>query len=194
MLKKTIGAKLLATVAVLGVLAAVGSVAVFSAFSSTTSNTGNSFATGSITLTDNDSASAMFTLTGLKGGDTSSKCIKVNYASTGSVNSTVKLYGATAGSGLADYLDVVVTKGTFPGAPPASFGCAGFSAGGAGSTLHTGTLTAYPDNFAGGYTDPDASWSNGESAVYKIDVTVQSVAGAQGKTATQDFIWEANSI
>lgn len=194
MIKNTIGAKLLATVAVLGVLAAVGSVAVFSAFSSTTTNPGNSFTSGSITLTDNDSNTAMFTLTGLKGGDTFSKCIKVDYASTGSVNSTVKLYGATAGSGLADYLDVVVTKGTFPGAPPASFGCTGFSPGGAGSTLHNGTLTSYPDDYAGGYSDPDTSWSNGESGVYKIDVTVQSVAGAQGKTATQDFTWEARSI
>src|SRR6266498_5276988 len=47
------------TVGVIGMLAGVG---VLSAFSSTTSNDGNSFATGTVTIGDNDAGSAMYSV------------------------------------------------------------------------------------------------------------------------------------
>lgn len=178
--------KLLASTAVLGVLAAAMSAVVFSAFSATTQNAGNSFATGSITLTDNDSGSALFNVTGADANDTYTRCIRVTYASTGSVNATVKLYGTTAGTGLDQYLDVAITRGTGTAADCSDF---------AGATsIYSGTLQAFPDNYAAGVDDTDTSWSNGEAATYRIAVTVQDNNAAQGLNASQTFTWEARSI
>ncbi len=44
-------------------------------------------------------------------GNTTSACIKVTF--DGSLASTVRLYGATTGSGLDQYLDLKVTRGTY---------------------------------------------------------------------------------
>ncbi len=183
---RTTKSRLLASTAVLGVLAAAMSAVVFSAFSATTENAGNSFATGSITLTDNDSGSALFNVSGADANDTYTRCIKVTYASTGSVNASVKLYGTTGGTGLDAYLDVAITRGTGDAADCSDF---------AGATsIYSGTLQAFPDNYAGGTNDTDASWSNGETATYRVAVTVQDNNAAQGLTATQTFTWEARSI
>lgn len=178
--------KLLASTTVVGVLAAVISAVVFSAFSSTTENAGNSFSTGSITLTDNDAGSALFNVSGATPGATATRCIKVTYASTGSVNASVKLYGTTGGTGLDQYLDVAITRGTGDAADCSDF---------AGATsVYSGTLQGYPDNYAAGIDDPDASWSNGESATYRIAVTVQDDNAAQGLNASQTFTWEARNL
>lgn len=187
--------KLLASVAILGVLAAAMSAVVFSAFSSTTENAGNTFATGSIALTDNDSGSALFTVSGADALDVYTRCIKVDYASTGSVASTVRLHGATTGSGLDPYLDVRIRRGTGSAGNCSDFAAAvtDYIGSGAG-VIYTNTLTAFPDNYAAGLVDQDSSWSNGETATYEIRVTVQDNNLAQGLNATQTFTWEARSI
>lgn len=180
--------KILASIAVVAALGASAAGSVFSAFSTTTSNTGNTYAAGTVVLADNDAGSALFTMSAMKPGDTQTKCLKVDY--TGSLASTVKLYGTTGGTGLDAYLTLQVRRGSFPGAPPASNACTGFVSGG---TLHSGTLTSYPDTYAAGIDDTDTSWTNGESAVYEITLTLQDTNAAQGLTATQIFTWEARS-
>ena len=62
----------------------------------------------------------MFNLSGMDPSDpVEQRCIVLTY--TGSLASTVRLYGTTGGSGLADYLNVKVTRGTQPAraSPPA---------------------------------------------------------------------------
>ena len=184
--------KLLASVALVGLLlAAVGAV-VQSAFTSTVTNSGNTFEAGSIALTGSvDRGSALFDLEGLKPGSTASRCIAVSYGSSGGLASTVRLYGATTGA-LAPHLNVKVVRGAFAGAAPAGGACTGFVAGG-GAALFDGALSDYPDDYAGGVHDSDASWTDGESAVYRVDVELADSDDAQGAAASHEFVFEARN-
>jgi hypothetical protein len=190
---------LLATVVVVGLLIATVGAAVFSAYTSVASNDGNQFTAGTIKLTDNDAGSALFNVQGFTPGDSFVKCIRVDYASTGGVQSNLKLYGTTAGTGLADYLDIKIRRGTQP--PTSTSGdCTGFqpdpvdyNGDGDGVFVDT-TLDQYPQSYAAGVDDPVGSWSNGTSAVYEITLTVQNDNAAQGLAATQDFAFEARNL
>ena len=188
--------KLLVTLAVVGVLTAALSV-VFSSFTSVTKSEGNTFSAGSITLTDNDGDSALFSLTGLEPTDTASQCLTVNLDTTEGLTSNVKLYGATADSGLAEHLNVTITRGTQANAPQGTtaeqlLDCAGFEADVDG-VLFEDSLAAYPDSEAAGIADPDAAWGDGDSAVYKIDVSLDDTDDAQGGDVEQEFTFKAYS-
>lgn len=191
---------------VIGLIGAIGGLATWSAFSSTTSNDSNDFATGSVTLSDNDSGGAMFDLTGAGPGSTMSKCIQVSY--TGSLTSSVRLYGAVAGgTGLNQYLDLKVTRGSFPGAPPASMDCTGFTAdsvtysggngAGAGGVMFNARMDSYPTTWTAGIVDAPGgtaeAWTNPEAHVYRFDVTVADDQNAAAKTHQQTFTWEARN-
>lgn len=189
----------LLVVALLGVVAAIGT---WSAFSSTTENPGNTFSAGSVSLTDNDAGTAMFTMTNMVPASTESGCIKVSY--TGTLTSNVRLYGNTTGTGLATYLDLKVTRGVYTPSDPAFDSCTNFSAdatnyiGAGAGVIYNGTLAAYADNFAGGLVDPTSgspeAWTNPENHVYKFEVTLQDNNSAQGLNATQAFTWEARNV
>ncbi|HEV2062325.1 MAG TPA: hypothetical protein VGR12_05690 [Solirubrobacteraceae bacterium] len=188
----SVRSKLLASVALVGLLLAGVAAVVQSAFTSTVTNSGNTFEAGSITLTGSvDRASALFDLDGLKPGSTASGCIKVSYASSGGLSSTVRLHGATTGA-LAPHLSVKVVRGTFSGDTPSGGACTGFVADG-GAALFDGTLAAFPDDYAGGVADSDPAWTDGESAVYRIDVELADSDDAQGATATHQFVFEARN-
>jgi predicted ribosomally synthesized peptide with SipW-like signal peptide len=193
--------KLLSTAAVLGLVGLLAGVGTWSAFSSTTANDGNSFASGTVVLGDDDSGSAMFNVSGMVPGSTQAACLKVTY--TGTVPSGVRLYGTTTGTGLDQYLDVKVTRGTKSGGGGLS-DCSTFAAdatdytGGGAGVVYAGTLQDYPDAWGAGVVDaPGAaeSWTEHEVHAYRIDVTLRSTApnAAQGKTATQSFVWEAQN-
>lgn len=178
--------RLLASTVVLGVLAAAMSAVVFSAFSATTENTNNQFATGSIALTDNDSGTALFNVSGADANDSFTRCIRVTYASTGGLEATVRLYGATSGTGLDQYLTVDIDRAD----SGTQADCSDFS--GTVGAVYDGTLQAFPDSYAAG-TATDGTWTNGKAVTYRIAVTVQNNNAAQGLNATQAFTWEARS-
>src|SRR5438093_8912731 len=94
------------TVGVLGTLAGVGTQA---AFFSTTANGSDNFAAGTVYLTDNDSGAAMLSLSNATPGSSDTSCIRVRF--DGSLDSTVRLYATVSGN-LAQYLNLVVTRGT----------------------------------------------------------------------------------
>jgi hypothetical protein len=193
------------SVLVLAAIALVVTIAgaqTWAAYHATTGNTANSFASGTVALADNDSGSALLTLSAAVPNDTDVGCITVSY--TGSLPSAVALHGTTSGTGLAAYLDLEITRGSFSGGPPAFDSCATFTAdatnyAGFGSgVIYRGTLLAYPDDdYATGIADPTAgapeSWTTGESHVYMLRVTLQDNAAAQTKSATQTFTWEARN-
>lgn len=192
-----------------GVIASVVGLATWSAYSSTTSNTNNQFQTGSVTLTDNDSGTAMFNMSGARPGDTVAKCITVSYS--GTLTSNVKLYGAaTAGNGLDAYLDLKVTRGTFSGATPSGMACTdgagsnfvadsvtygGGNGAGAGGVLFDARMSNYPTSWATGILDAPGgtaeAWTNPESHVYRLEVTVANDQNGANKNHTQTFTWEA---
>jgi hypothetical protein len=188
----------LAAIALIGVLAGAQT---WAAYDATTANTTNSFATGTVELSDNDSGTAMLSLSAALPGATDTGCITVGY--TGSLSAAVRLYGTTTGSGLDAYLDLKITRGSFSGAPPAFDSCATFTAdatdyvGSGSGVIYNGTLQAFPDDFAAGRVDPlpagPATWTTGESHVYKIQVTLKNNPSAEGKGATQTFTWEARN-
>jgi hypothetical protein len=201
--KKT---KALLILFIVGLVGSLAALATWSAFSSTTGNAGNDFSTGSVTLTDNDNDQIMFNMTGAVANQTDSKCITVSYS--GSLTSNVRLYGATTGgNGLNQYLQLKVTRGSFPGAAPANNACTGFQAdsvtysggngAGANGVLFDARMDQYPTTWAAGLADnpggtPEA-WTNPESHVYRLDVTVANDNNAAAKSHEQTFTWEAQN-
>ena len=193
-------ARIFATAAILIALAvaAGGSAA---AFTATTSNANNSIQAGSVSIGDNDSpGAAMLSLSNARPGATDSGCIKVTYS--GSLASTVRLYATTTGTGLAQYVDLKVTRGTTTDAFDT---CTNFVpdstnyiSQGAG-VIYSGTLQSFPANYTSGLVDPlsatPESWTTSEVHAYKFEVTLQSSApnAAQGLTANSSFSWEARN-
>lgn len=159
------------------------------AFTATTSNAANSWAAGTVSLTDDDSATAMFSATGLVPAATGSKCITVTYG--GSAAAAVKFYvAANTGPGLQPYLDLVIQEGS-----GGSFGsCTGFTPT---STLFTGTLSALVSANAT-YATGLSSWAPtgaAQSRTYKVSYTLNASTpdAQQGASSTATFQWEARS-
>lgn len=164
----------------------------YAAFSATTDNGINNWAAGNVAISDNDSGTAMFNATGLKPGDTASRCIEVT--KTGSLAATVELYGSglTTTNGLSSYLDIVVDQGT--GAVTGG-SCSNFTPLGTGSGVYSGTLAAFTaTNFAGGYGDWAPS-SGTQTRTFRFTYTLNSSApnSTQGGTAAITFVWEAQN-
>ena len=192
----TFRSKLAASVTVLGVLAVAIASIVHSSFSAAAKNDQNSFQTGSISLTDNDAEKAVFDLSGLEPATPPQKrCLAVSYGSTGDLRSSVRLFGTTAGT-LAPHLNLRVVRGSFVVAAPTGNGCTGFVAdatdyrGKGAGVLFDDTLAAYPDRWEDGIVDP-RTWRAGDSAVYLIEVSLADTDDAQGKSAAQQFAFEA---
>jgi predicted ribosomally synthesized peptide with SipW-like signal peptide len=191
--------KVLGTVAVVLVVAA-GLGGTWSAFTSTSANPGNTFASGTVVLTDDDGGNAMVSLAAAKPGMSDTACIQVTF--NGTLPSLVRMSGTTTGTGLDSYIDLTVTRGTL--SAPSFDSCATFGAdatnyiGAGAGVVYNGTLEAFPDSAAGSILDPRAAtaetWTQGESHAYKITVTLRDDNLAQGLTATQNFFWEARNL
>jgi len=203
--------KLALIVFLVALIGSVAALATWSAFSATTANETNQFATGTLNLSDNDSNTALFNMSNAVGGDTVQKCITVAY--TGTLTSNVRLYGAaTAGTGLDEWLDLEVTRGSFSGATPAGNACSGGGSSfvpdsvtysgpngaGSGGVLFSARMDQYPTSWTGGISDAPGgtptAWTAGSSHVYRLKVTVANDSSAAGKTHTQTFTWEAQNV
>ena len=163
----------------------------YSAFSATTVNPTNNWSSGTVALTDDDSNTAMFTATNLKPGATGTKCIAVT--STGSLASTVKLYGTTYSTtnALAASLNLKVEEGT--GATTAS--CTNFTGA---STLYDGALSTFgttKTGFASGVGAWAPTGTGSETKSYRITYSLSSGTpdSAQGGTAALGFTWESQN-
>jgi hypothetical protein len=193
-----IGVKLAATAAVLAVCGLLASAATWSNLNSTATNPSNSFAAGTVAIGSNFGSSVL-SVTGVKPGPVATGCLQVTY--TGTLPANVKLYGSGGGTGLNQYLTVVVTRGTFSSTPAAG-SCTGFTADttnyisqGAG-VVYSGTVAGYPATAAAAQVDPTAaspeSWSTGEAHAYEFAFTLANNTAAQGLTGTETFIFEAD--
>lgn len=158
----------------------------YAAFTDTTDNTSNSFATGTVVLTDDDTGSAMFSVTNMTPGSPVIECITITYSGN-QLPAPVRMYGTTTG-GLATYLDTIIEIGT-----GGTFGdCTGFTPT---STLFNTTLA----DFSSTHTD----WASGlatftapanpTSRTFRFTISVQDTPSAQGSSSTADFTFETQA-
>jgi hypothetical protein len=179
------------------------------AFTGYTTNPGNTWTTGVVTLTDDDTGgtdpdagTAMFTAAGLLPGATATKCIRVSY--TGDAPTTgVRLYRSahTDTNSLFQYITLSITEGTgtaeFDGTPD----CTNFTADVAGtSVLFNSTMNNFTGKTAfgtGAVYNTGAPWapSGAATKVYKFTYTLSASTpdSMQGKTANMAFRWEAQT-
>lgn len=161
------------------------------AFTATTANSASAWTAGTVALSDDDSGTSMFSLTGLIPGSYGSKCIVVSYS--GNLASTVSLYASVAGT-LGPYINLTIesgTGGTFAEGDP----CSTFSSS---ATLFTGTLTAFgaaSTNFTTGVPAAGSRWapSSASTRVFRFSYTVADDNAGQGLSATATFTWEARN-
>jgi hypothetical protein len=185
----------------IGLLTAAAGSATFAAFVATTQNDGDRIESGSVKLEDNDSGSQVLNLTAAQPGATDEGCIEVTYK--GSLDSGLRLYGSTSGSGLDQYLDLKVTRGVYNPSNPGFDSCTNFQAdgtdyiGAGAGVIYSGTLQGFADSYATGLIDASTAspetWTTDEIHVYKLEVTLQGNPSAQGKDASQTFTWEARN-
>ncbi|MEZ5323147.1 MAG: hypothetical protein R2698_13930 [Microthrixaceae bacterium] len=161
------------------------------AFSGTTDNTANSVTAAGVALADDDTGSAMFNVTGMKPGDTQTKCIVVTYNGTITTGAPIQLYrsGVPTGTGLETYLDATVEIGT-----GGSFSsCTGFTPS---STIVTGTLADFLTTKTSYATAQSTGWTptgSGQSRTFRVTLTMQDDNAAQAKSVNFGFTWEARS-
>ena len=156
-----------------------------SAFRDETSNGTNSWAAGTVEISDDDAGTAMFELDGLSAGATGAMCIAVAY--TGTLDAQVRLY-ATGSGALAPYLDLTVEQGTGGGTGD----CASFTPAG---TVFTGTLDQLVTSH-GDYASGVDAWNvptPPADRTYRFTYTLASTAAAQGEAADAVFTWEAQN-
>lgn len=172
------------------------------AFVATTDNSGNSFSAASITLTDDDIGSAMFTMTDLEPGDSQQACIEVTYNGSVATPSAVHLYSGgyvdntgshALSTGLSTHLNVTVEEGT-----GAAFGdCSTFAPSGP-PIVATTTLAAF-DTASGDYLSGAGTWTpsaSPESRAYRVTVELDTDTPSeeQGASTTDvQFVWEVQS-
>ena len=150
------------------------------AWTATTSNNGNSWATGTVSLTDDRAGTAVFSTADalMVPGSVISKTITVTNGSDVPLN--VRLYGSAL-----DDLDLLaqhltVTIGTSAGA----------------SDVYSGTLLAFADKASYATGTPAVEFAAGASTTYYIAVTLAASApdSAQGDTAGISFVWEGQTL
>jgi hypothetical protein len=192
--------KLAATIGVCVACALSAGAATWSNLNSTATNASNSFAAGTVLLASNSSGTALLSLTNAKPGATSTGCLQLTY--TGTLAANIKLYGTGGGTGLNQYLNLVVTRGTFSGTPAAG-SCTGFTAdatsyiGQGAGVIYSGTLANWPSSAAAAQVDPisssPATWNTNAAHGYQFQVTVQSNNAGQGLTGSETFTFEADN-
>jgi hypothetical protein len=159
------------------------------------------WSTGSVVLTDDDSDQALFSVSGLIPGQSRSRCLTVGY--TGSFPAQVRLYGSPGGTGLADHLDLQITRGSFAGSGDA--GCTGFTADGTAylgtghdpGVVYDSTLAAFPTSWNAATEEPDGTdtghWLPGDTHAYRFTLTLRGDDAAAGLTAAPTFVVAARN-
>jgi predicted ribosomally synthesized peptide with SipW-like signal peptide len=195
--------KILLSLLLIGAASALAGFGTFSAFSSTTSNSNNTFAAGTVFIDDNDAGGFMYQVSNQVPGAATERCIKLTYSGTRAAD--VRLYTPTASVGaVADYVNLVVEKGTLAGSP-AFPGCGSpgdFTAEGA--PIFNGELddfVATKNSYANGipaFPGAQTQWNQNDTLVYRFTLSLQDDNNANGgatplSTGAHAFTWEARN-
>jgi predicted ribosomally synthesized peptide with SipW-like signal peptide len=185
--------RVLASILVVGCVGLVAGAGTFAAFSATSANSGNTFAAGTVEISDNDAGSSMYSVTNRIPGNSVATCIRVTYS--GSLAANVKLYSLSSVDTVDQYLNLTVEKGSMPTGTTFP-NCTGFSSE---STIFSGTVnglkTSNGSYATGIAANPGAQsgWNQSDTLVYRFTVTLQNSLAAQGLTSTTAFTWEARN-
>jgi hypothetical protein len=156
------------------------------AFTGSTSNGANNWNAGKVSLSDDDSTTAMFSTAGAKPGSYGEKCIVITF--TGNIASSVKLYAANYTGTLGPYISLLIEKGT-----AGDFSSCG--TGWTGTSVYSGTLSGFATastTFATGVGTFTPS-TNGTTAVYRFTWMLTDDNAAKSLTSGCDFTWEAQN-
>jgi predicted ribosomally synthesized peptide with SipW-like signal peptide len=195
--------KILLSLLLIGAASALAGFGTFSAFSSTTSNSGNTFAAGTVFVDDNDAGGFMYQVSNQAPGTATERCIKLTYG--GTLAADVRLYTPTASVGaVADYINLVVEKGTLAGSPafPGCGSAGDFTAQGA--AIFNGELDDFvstKNSYANGipaFPGSQTQWNQNDTLVYRFTLTLQDDNNANGgttplSTGSHAFTWEARN-
>lgn len=185
--------RVLASILVVGCVGLVAGAGTLAAFSATSANTGNTFAAGTVDLSDNDAGSSMYGVSNRVPGDSVTTCIRVTYS--GSLAADVKLYSLSSVDTVDQYLDLIIEKGSMP-AGTTFPNCTSFSSE---STIFSGTVSGFKSSngsYAAGIAANPGSQTRrnqNDTLVYRFTVTLQNALAAQGLTSTTAFTWEARN-
>jgi hypothetical protein len=187
--------KILLSLTVLGVAGTIAGLGAYSAFTATTTNSGNSFATGTVIISQHAGATTLYSGTNKKVGDTAVACVRVTY--TGSITSTVKLY-ASAGITNGTAYNLKIERGSGLSSPDNTMNCTGFSAS---STAFNNTLDQLPTTYGTGLDGKAgaATWAQNDSVDYRFTITVLDDPTPNAHTSSfgtgpHSFTWEADSV
>jgi predicted ribosomally synthesized peptide with SipW-like signal peptide len=186
--------KLLLTLVILGLVASVAAYGTYSAFTATTTNSGNSFATGTVVISQHAGSTTLYTGTNKKPADPAVACVRVTY--TGSLDSTVKLY-ASVGITNGTIFNLKVERGSGITSPDNTMNCTGFTAS---TTAYDGAIGSLGTTFAGGVTGKaaGATWVTNDSVDYRFTITVNDDTTPNAHTSatgtgSHSFTWEAQN-
>ena len=174
----------------------------YAAFTDTTDNSGNSWAAGTVTITDDDEGRAMFAATNLAPGSSGSEEITVTYE--GTLDALVKVYGAglevLAPTGDGQSLEPVSTTGdtlanhielTIDGSAGDTFGA------GPVGRLYTGTLADFATTRGEANTPmryPVSGKSNmAGTFLFTYTVKGDAPSSVQGQQVHLNFVAESTS-
>lgn len=207
-------------------LALIGSGALiwqssYSAFNATTATGSNSWTTGTVDITNDQSGSTVFTVSGITpdasrsalspgntggaytaGSSTSggSRCVKVTYSGSTATNN-IRMYATLGGADLATLGgQLLLTVDAVTSAITADPTCATYPTGSTYVYGASGTTTSYVKDFPTTYAAADSTaWTNatnGQAKFYRISWLYPSTVN-QTSTSTANvtatFTWEANS-
>jgi hypothetical protein len=162
------------------------------AFVADTANPASDWAAGTVEISDDDSGTALFSVSGLLPGDSGEQCIVVTYV--GTLSAAVRLYAGSVTGSLGPYLALDVEEATVGGNVGSfSGGCGAFS----GTSIYSGTVaglsaSAYDFDHGVGTFAPASS---GEYRVYRFSYTLDAATPdtQQGAGADTTITWEARN-
>ncbi len=163
-------------------------------FTASTNNSANSVGAGTVTLSDDDSGSAMYSMTDMLPGQSEVRCILVSYGGTAANPAPVRLYssGYADSGNFADYLNVTIEEGT--GAITGD--CSSFVME---NTIETGGNLAAFDTVHSDYATGSGVWdpaSTPEAKAYRITLQLDPSTpdAEQGELVSNlVFTWEIQS-
>lgn len=193
-----LGAILVAGVVGLALVAVMITRTSQAVFTASVDNSGNSFESGTVTLGDNDSDAALFTLPAMDPGEPYTSCIRVEYTGSITAPSSVNLYASgvrTGSTTLGNHIVLTVETGTSD--PLTPFGdCSTFASG--ATPLPAKSLNAFYTDHTDYTTGVDTWTPTGtpETLTYRftaelLDSVPDSEEGATVGAVT--FVWEIES-
>lgn len=186
--------KFLLSLLVLGAIGTVTGLGVYSAFTATTSNAGNSYAAGTVVISQHAGATTLYTGTNKKPLDNVVACVRVSY--TGSLDAAVKLY-ASSGITNGTVFNLKVERGSGLSSLDNTMNCTGFTSS---STAYDGAIGSFASTYAGGYDGKagGGAWLTNDSVDYRFTISVNddttpNAHSSATSTGSHSFTWEARN-